>query len=93
MKGTVKFLSGKSGHDTIPFDTEAGVVDEAQKILAEQVFGGSAIFDGTTKERITPPNTCSGRILRDMRGRTRLDMGAVLREHEDIVIVPPMAGG
>jgi hypothetical protein len=75
MQGTVKFLNG-SGHSTIEFDTEAGVVEEAERFLAAASAGGSSFFDGVTRERIGKPG-----------GTPKLG------EHEQIIVVPQMAGG
>lgn len=77
MKGKIKVLNSQ-GHSTIEYDTEKGVVEEAEKILAQAAQGRSVIFDGTTREQI-PGGPGQGR--------------SVLEEHEEILVVPPMAGG
>lgn len=74
MKGTLKVLNSQ-GHSAVEYDTEAGIVDEAERILAEARMQNAALFDGGTKERV--PN---------QPGRT-------LEEHDELIVVPPMAGG
>lgn len=76
MKGIIKTLNNASGHAETAYDTEAGVVEEAEKILASASKQRSALFDGKTKEQITDRDT-----------------GKILGEHEEILVVPPMAGG
>jgi hypothetical protein len=76
MQGTVKVLNG-SGHSTIEFDTEAGVVEEAERFLATANSTGSSFFDGVTRERIGAPG----------------DGPPKLGEHEQIIVVPQMSGG
>lgn len=78
MQGTVKILDN-SGHTAVPYDTDKGVVQEAENILVATVINRSAVFDGNTKEQV-PRN--------EMR-----EPGKVLEEHEELLIVPPMAGG
>lgn len=77
MVGIVKILNS-SGHTPVAFDTEKGVVEEAEAILAQTRDDQSAVFDGQTKERVYRPFT---------------DPAKVLREHEELIVVPPMVGG
>jgi hypothetical protein len=81
MKGTIKVLDAK-GHTAVEFDTDTGVVEEAEQILRHAVAAGSALFSGTTKERIPFSKKTPAQ-----------ERGAVLEQHEEILVVPPMAGG
>jgi molybdopterin converting factor small subunit len=76
MKGTIRRLNNQ-GDTAIEFDTELGVTEEAEEILGTAARSRSALFDGTTRERIG--DTASTKTI--------------LEEHEEILIVPPMAGG
>lgn len=82
MKGTVKVLNA-SGHSTVEFDTELGIVKEAEDIIRDAWANSSMLFDQQTQERIQTPRT----PLKDKRP------GKVLEAHEDIIVVAPMAGG
>ena len=77
MKGTIKVLNA-SGHTATEFDTDKGVVKEAEEILAKATSMRSGVFDGKTKERV--PTSGSSR-------------NTILQENEEILVVPPMAGG
>lgn len=77
MQGTIKVLN-RQGHSTIEFDTETGAVEEAEAILRQAAQERSVIFDAGTREMI-PGGPGQGR--------------SVLEEHEEILVVPPMAGG
>jgi hypothetical protein len=79
MKGTVKVLSS-NGHDTIVFDTEQGIVQEAEDALILAARNRSAVFDTSTREQV-PGNVAAG------------SPGDVLSEHEELLVIPPMAGG
>jgi hypothetical protein len=78
MKGVIKVLNAK-GHSEVKFDTDTGVVKEAEEILAKAREARSAIFDGKSKERISTPG----------KGQE----GEVLKTREEVVVVPMMAGG
>ena len=80
MQGTIRVL-GNGGDTAVKYDTDAGIVEEAEKVLAEANAHGSGLFDGTTKEQIPNPARKGG------------DPRKVLSEHEEVLIVPPMAGG
>lgn len=77
MVGTVKILDG-SGHTPVAYDTEGGIVTEAENVLASTRYNRSAVFDGKTKERVSDPAS---------------DPSKVLSEHEELIVLPPMAGG
>lgn len=79
MKGALKVLDAK-GHTEVEYDTEAGVVEEAEKVLKQHSH--SAFFDGETRERIPTK-----------RPNTKEDRERMLSEHEEIIVVAPMAGG
>lgn len=76
MKGTIKVLNAK-GHSEVAYDTEKGVVKEAEAILEGASQSNASIFDGKTKERI---------------GRKEGN-DTILQTHEEIIVVPQMAGG
>lgn len=76
MKGTIKVLNAK-GHSEVAYDTEKGVVQEAEEILEGSSRANASIFDGKTKERI---DRSEGN-------------DTILRTHEEIIVVPQMAGG
>lgn len=78
MKGSVKVLNAK-GHTETPYDTETGITVEAEAILAQARGEGSMLFDAGTQERITTRPETTGR--------------KILSEHEEVIVVPPMAGG
>lgn len=82
MQGVVRVLNDR-GHTEAAYDTETGVVEEAEAILAQAAERGAALFSGTTKEKIG-----DARDVRE-RGRTR----DVLAENEEVLVVPPVAGG
>jgi len=53
-KGTVKVLSGQTGHSVIEFDLESKEgVEAAQKAISG--FGARAVFDAHTREQIDNP--------------------------------------
>jgi len=79
MKGIVRVLNSQ-GDTAVEFDTETGVVEEAEKIIRQAQANSSALFDGTTREQI-------GRPTKPQSPKK------VLGEHEEVLIVPPMAGG
>ena len=77
MKGKLKVMDG-SGHTEVVYDTEAGVVEEAEEILARAAMQSAVLFDAKTKEKVA-----AGR-----------DIGkGALEEHEDLLVVPPLQGG
>jgi hypothetical protein len=76
MKGTIKVLNAK-GHSEVTYDTEEGVVEEAEAILEGSSRANASIFDGKTKERI---DRSEGN-------------DTILKTHEEIIVVPQMAGG
>ena len=87
MKGTIKVLNNQ-GHTAVEYNTEAGVVEEAYKVLEDAARFHAHLFDGQTRESIgqapgrgggTPP--------------TRDKQNTILREHDEVIVVPPMAGG
>jgi len=86
MKGTIKVLNA-SGHTTVEYDTDKGIVDEAEAILREADLKRSALFDGTTREPIERTRQ------RRLRRESTVSDDRILSEHEEIVVVPPMAGG
>lgn len=77
MQGTIKILNSR-GHSTVEYDTETGVVEEAEGILRDAARANSVLFDAKTREKIEGGPG---------KGRS------VLEEHEEILVVPPMAGG
>lgn len=83
MKGTIKVLNDASGHSAVEYDTEAGVVEEAEAILAHAAEMRAVLFDGGTKEKIAGAH----QVAAAGEGRS------VLEEHEEVLVVPPIAGG
>jgi hypothetical protein len=80
MTRTIRTL-GSQGDTAVEYDLDTGeAVKEAERILAQAQEGQAGLFDGTTKEQIKAPTTPKGRK-------------AALGEHEEILIVPRMAGG
>jgi len=86
MKGVVRTL-GSSGDTAVEYDTDTGVVAEAEQILRQAVVSQSGIFDGTTREQIRPANRAGGRHL------TPQDARGMMESTEEVLIVPRMAGG
>ena len=84
MKGTIKVLNSR-GHTAVEFDTEAGIVERAETVLREAHYHGATLFSGETKEQIAAAH--SG-MMGDKEQRRK-----ILEENEDIIVVPPMAGG
>ena len=83
MKGTIRRMSNRDGHTEVAYDTETGVVAEAEALLADAAASRAALFDGETKEKIG-----DARDIQD-RGKGR----DVLEEHSDVMVVQPIAGG
>jgi hypothetical protein len=85
MTGVVRTLSGH-GDEAVAYDTETGVVEEAEKVLAEAIRTSQGVFDGTTREQIRQP---------DVRSTAEAKEAArnVIETHEEVLIVPRMAGG
>jgi molybdopterin converting factor small subunit len=83
MKGVVRTLCNK-GDVPVAYDTDTGVIAEAEAIVANAIRLGHGVFDGPTQEQIK---------TRSATGDTVTTAKDVLKEHEEVLILPRMAGG
>jgi len=83
MKGVVRTLCNK-GDVPVAYDTDTGVIEEAERIVQEAIVMGHGVFDGPTQEQIK---------TRSAWGQAVTSARDVLKEHEEVLILPRMAGG
>jgi hypothetical protein len=77
MTGSVKLLNS-SGHTLVEYDTaDEATIREAERIIEQALASHASVFDAKTREKV--PTRPSGGI----------DVSA----HEELLVVPQMAGG